>query len=346
MKNASSSLVPPGRQSPPLGALKVALYLDDGCRGAGCIRWAQRLRSSPDVVGDFLDAADVLAGRLAGHDILVMPGGGGYERFAQLGEAGFEKIRAFIREGGGYYGTCAGFAMALNDPKRLRLLPFTREKTPPRGRFTAAVEFNDRAASLLGIAPGTRHFYYHDGPIPAPGDPVPDAECETLATFAGEVMQSGESVSPMVGMPAAVFGRYGRGKVFATVMHPEYDPSTLDVLSGGFRALAGRDVRFPLPPRRAARPLRVAFYASEIDRLGPAAPVRAVVEDALSLLERPDADVVFVDGEDIARSALDHADALAIPGGVMDRAWPEVRPLVEAFRAAGGRVAESWRAIW
>ncbi|MBQ7667057.1 MAG: hypothetical protein IJS46_03580, partial [Kiritimatiellae bacterium] len=78
----------------------------------------------------------------------------------------------------------------------------------------------------------------------------------------------------------------------------------------------------------------------------PAAPVRAVVEDALALLERPDADVVFVDGEDIARSALDHADALVIPGGVMDRAWPEVRPLVEAFRAAGGRVAESWRAIW
>ena len=39
------------------------------------IHWAQLLRSSPDVSCAFLDAADVMAGRLAEHDVLVMPGG-------------------------------------------------------------------------------------------------------------------------------------------------------------------------------------------------------------------------------------------------------------------------------
>ena len=118
--------------------IKVALYLDVGCQGGGVIHLARLLKSSSDVACDFLNAADVQAGKLAGYDVLVMPGGSGYDRYTQLGEEGFEKIRKYIREGGCYYGICAGIAMALNDPKRLRLIPYTREKTPPRGGFSAA----------------------------------------------------------------------------------------------------------------------------------------------------------------------------------------------------------------
>ena len=73
--------------------IKVALYLDIGCQGGGVIHWAELLRSSPDVACDFLNAADVQAGKLVGYDVLVMPGGSGYDRYIQLGEAGFEKIR-------------------------------------------------------------------------------------------------------------------------------------------------------------------------------------------------------------------------------------------------------------
>ena len=167
------------------------------CQGGGVIHWAELLRSSPDVACDFLNAADVQAGKLAGYDVLVMPGGSGYDRYIQLGEAGFEKIRKYIRAGGHYYGTCAGIALALNDPKRLRLLPYTREKNPPRGGFSGAVKLNSRAEELLGVPAGTRYFRYHDGPLPAKGDPVPDSEYEVLATFDSHVMQKGKSVTPM-----------------------------------------------------------------------------------------------------------------------------------------------------
>ncbi len=323
------------------GIVRVALYLDRGCRGGGAIRWAQLLRSSPDAECDLLDAADVMAGKLAGYDVLVMPGGGGYERFDQLGEDGFEIIRAYIRAGGGYYGTCGGFAIALNDPKRLRLIPFTREKNPVRGGFAGAVALNARAEELMGVPAGTRDFLFHDGPVSEPGDPVPDSEYEVLATFESELMQRGKTASPMSGTPAIVFGRYGRGRVFVTVMHPEYFPSTLDVLSGGFRALTGRAVRIPLPPRKAARPLRVAFYASQIDSQGDALPVRAIVEDALALAARPDVDVTFVSGESIAHGDLEHADVLLVPGGGMERMGPAAKPLVAAFAAAGGTVINS-----
>ena len=291
--------------------VKVALYLDNGCRGGGVIHLAQLLKSSPDVSCDFLNAADVQAGRLAGYDVLVMPGGSGYDRYPQLGEEGFEKIRKYIREGGCYYGICAGIALALNDPKRLRLIPYTREKTPPRGGFSAAVKLNARAEELLGIPAGTRYFRYHDGPLPAKGEPVPDSEYEVLATFESEVMQKGRAASPMYGMPAIIYGRYGKGKVLVSVIHPEYYPSTHDVLGAGFKPLVGRPITFTYP-KKSARSLRVAYYASEIDKTGD---TRTTVVDAVALAERPDVDVTFVSGEQIAEGALDHADVLLIPGG-------------------------------
>jgi len=323
--------------SPDASKIKVALYLDVGCRGGGVIHLAQLLRSSPEVSCDFINSTDVQDGKLAGYDVLVMPGGGGYERYAQLGEAGFEKIRKYIREGGSYYGICAGIAMALNDRKRLRLIPYTREKTPPRGGFSAAVKLNGRASELMGIAEGTRYFRYHDGPLPAKGNPVPDSEYEVLATFDCELMQLGKASSPMNGMPAIIYGRYGKGKVLAMVMHPEYFPSTHEVLGAGFKPLAGRPVTFTYP-KKSARPLRVACYASEIDRTDD---TRATVEDAAALAERPDVDVTFVSGEQIAEGALDHADALVIPGGKQDKMWRAARPLVEKFVADGHAVFTS-----
>ena len=320
--------------------VKVALYLDNGCRGGGVIHLAQLLKSSPDVDSHFLNAADVQAGKLAGYDVLVMPGGSGYDRYPQLGEEGFEKIRKYIRDGGCYYGICAGIALALNDPKRLRLIPYTREKNPLRGGFSAAVEFNARAEELLGVK-GTRYFRYHDGPIPAKGDPVPDSECEVLATFDSHVMQKGKAVSPMYGMPAVIYGRYGKGKVLVSVMHPEYFPSTHDVLGAGFKPLVGRSITFTYP-KKSARPLRVAYYASEIDRTGN---TRKVVEEALALAERPDVDLNLVSGEQIAEGALDHADVLLVPGGRRDKMWQAARPLIDAFESGGHRIEDSAREL-
>ena len=323
--------------------IKVALYLDVGCKGGGVIHWAQLLQSSPEVACTFINAEDVQAGKLKvkDFDVLVMPGGSGYDRYTQLGEAGFEKIRKYIREGGHYYGVCAGIAMALNDPKRLRLIPYTREKNPPRGGFSGAVKLNARAEELLGVPAGTRYFRYHDGPLPAKGDPVPDSEYEVLATFDSHVMQKGKSVTPMYGMPAMIYGRYGKGKVLVTVMHPEYFPSTHDVLGAGFKPLVGRPVTFTYP-KKVARPLRVVYYAGEIDGLGD---TRKTVEEAVALAARPDVDVTFVSGEQIAEGALDHADALVIPGGQQKGMWRAARPLIEQFKASGHPVHTTCSAV-
>ena len=187
------------------------------------------------------------------------------------------------------------------------------------------------------MSAGTRYFRYHDGPLPEKGNPVPDSEYEVLATFDSHVMQKGKSVTPMYGMPAMIYGRYGKGKVLVTVMHPEYFPSTHDVLGAGFKPLVGRPVTFTYP-KKVARPLRVVYYAGEIDGLGD---TRKTVEEAVALAARPDVDVTFASGEQIAEGALDHADALIIPGGQQKGMWRAARPLIEKFAADGHKVASS-----
>ena len=340
-QSASPSMPAVPQEASKADKIKVALYLDIGCKGGGVIHWAQLLKSSPDVECDFIDAADVQAGKLSGYDVLLMPGGSGYDRYTQLGEDGFEKIRSYIRDGGKYYGVCAGIALALNDPKRLRLIPYTREKTAPRGGFSGAVKLNARAEELLGVPAGIRYFRYHDGPLPAKGEPVPDSEYEVLATFDSHVMQKGKSSSPMHGMPAIIYGRYGKGRVLVTVMHAEYFPSTHDIAAACFRPLMGRTPTFTYP-KKSARPLRVAFYSSEIDRVGS---TRKVVEDALGLDARPDVDVTFVSGEQISEGALDHADALVIPGGQQKKMWKAAVPLIERFKSLGHPVYTSCKDV-
>jgi putative intracellular protease/amidase len=65
------------------------------------------------------------------------------------------------------------------------------------------------------------------------------------------------------------------------------------------------------------------------------------VRDALAIAERPDVDVTFVSGEQIAEGALDHADVLLIPGGLRDKMGQAARTLISAFAAEGRRIVAS-----
>jgi putative intracellular protease/amidase len=65
----------------------------------------------------------------------------------------------------------------------------------------------------------------------------------------------------------------------------------------------------------------------------------------LALDAKPEVDVTFVSGEQIAEGALDHADALIIPGGVQKKMWSAANPLIERFKAQGYPVCTSCKDI-
>ena len=291
--------------------LKVALYVDDGCRGSGVVRWAEILRDSPEAELKLVSGQDIRDGALDDRELLVMPGGTGGPQYAAMGDAGADKLRAFVANGGAYFGTCCGIAIALNEEpdfgKRLKMLPLKRVIAPNRGGVTATVKFSRRGAEWLGIREGDWKIRYHNGPVVQPSDPVPlCTELEVLATMNCELAQKGPVTGAMYGTPAAVRAKYGKGTMLAFNCHPEVFPTSREIIVGGVRALTGRTIRLvaqPLKPRGAER---VGYF---VGKLG----CKSSVEEYFRLRADPSVDVVPVTQDQLAEGMSARFDRIVRP---------------------------------
>ena len=246
---------------------KVALYMDHGCRGFGAARWAEMLSTSPEMEFAMLNAADVKEGKLSGFDCLVMPGGGGFERYTDWGEEGCAKIREFVRNGGSYIGTCAGESVLLNEEKRIRMIPFKGDGVWPRGGLSAQLELTPRFEELTGVKAGKRVVRYHNGPVTLPTEAVPDCKAEVIATFDCDGNPEQDAKSPMRGKPAAIWAEYGKGKMFIFAVHPEAWDQNHDMVRGAFKAVLGIEPVFQnkvIPENVKVE--RVMFNASKMDK--------------------------------------------------------------------------------
>ena len=288
----------------PAKRLKVALYLDSGSAGNGVFHWIRLIAHSPQLELHGVTGEDVRAGKLEGMDVLVMPGGYSPRQYKSLGEEGARKVREFVRSGGSYVGTCAGLACVLNDPKRLKLLPFRRK--PKSGGATAIimVEFPETGAKVLDIAPGRYKVRYSGGPIPIPGKEIADGSGEVLAVYKNTVSAVNKPEGNFFGDAAVIFGRLGKGKVIATGFHPEYWESTYPIVEGCFYAVTGVKPTFELPETNP-RPIRVGFWSSGF-------PDARRTETMLSLDRHPDVDLRIVTSQQFNPGELRHLDALVV----------------------------------
>ena len=281
--------------------LRVALYVDDGCRGSGLVRWAEILRDSPEAELKLVSGLDIRNGALDDRELIVMPGGVGGPQYKAMGDAGADRVRAFVANGGAYFGTCCGIAIALNEEpdfgKRLKMLPLKRVIAPNRGGFTATVTFNRRGAEWLGIREGDWKIRYHNGPVVQPSDPVPlCTELEVLATMNCELAQVGPVKGKMYGTPAAVRAKYGKGTMLAFNCHPESFPSSREIVLAGIWALTGRTLHpaaQPLKPRGAER---VGYF---VGKLG----TKASVDEYFRLRADPAIDVLPVTQDELDEGA-------------------------------------------
>ncbi len=96
--------------------LRVAVFVGGGARNIGAFRWLELTARAKNVVATPVDGDAVRGGALDSADVLVMPGGSSVEEAKTLGLDGREKVKAFVRNGGGYVGTCAG--CCLWSPRR------------------------------------------------------------------------------------------------------------------------------------------------------------------------------------------------------------------------------------
>ena len=320
--------------SAPQGAapLKVGVYADKGPGGIGAVEWFRLVDESPEMELHLLDGAAVRAGALDGLDLLVMPGGSSVEEFKTLGTNGVERMRAFVRNGGGYVGTCAGCCLLMDGPKnRARMMPWNSSGSEGHTMFPT-INLNAKGAKALGLKEGPHVMRYHGGPFLHPTtNVIADAHMEIWGTFDAEATFKGR-INPnkkMYGAGAIVGGTYGKGRVFVTSAHPEYFNGTLYIVEAALKYVTGRTVTFP-PRMRTPRAISVGFLAKGISGVETA-------ETALALAAEKDFDLTLIDLDGIAQRRLDHIDVLVLTNnGAKKNA--KLAAAIRNFAANGGKV--------
>ena len=312
--------------------VKTGVYAGRGISGNGAVEWFRIVQSSPELDLTLLDAAMIRDGGLDGLDLLVMPGGSSPEIKRELGTNGTARLRDFIKNGGGYIGTCAGCCLMMEeapDPSRgIGVMPFYRSGS--KGRFLLPIAVNAKGAKELGIKEGTYTVQYSHGPILEPSTQlVENASFEVWGTLRTDSGKYG-SEPEMYGRAAIVGGTYGKGRVFTISCHPEFFENSRVIVAGAFRYVTGREVTLPVRPR-GCRALTVAAYAVYPVGVETARTLLAIDSDGAL-------DLFPVNSEDIRRGLLDHCDALLFPHGMKGRLDKVPQAIVDRFVSRGGFV--------
>jgi len=151
--------------------------------------------------------SDVKAGGLKGCSLLIIPGGYTARCVDSLGEEGFERIREFVADGGGYIGICAGAYLAPNTVEMPGHLPglgiINIRNRREAGMGVRAIE-SVKSGHPVGEGYERKvRIWYQNGPMIEAGEGV-----ETLAVYER-------------GSAAVVCSTYGKGKVVIFSPHPE-----------------------------------------------------------------------------------------------------------------------------
>ena len=314
--------------------LRVGVYVDDGARSNGWAAWLRLLHSSPQIKPTLLDGASVRNGALNGIDVFVMPGGNSLNEGTAMQLSGRNKLKAWIANGGRYFGTCAGCSFLMqNDDRFIKLIPYRRNpSTPSGGSDWLNISVTERGEELTGIKAGIHPQRYHGGPLLVHTNVVIDSEIEVIGTWQQDY-RSGNPSPSMIGYPSLLCGRHGKGKLFVTTGHPEHFLRTHDFIVGGFRYLTGVEVSFT-PPKRPRGGKTVGFYT-------PCVAGIATAQRFLELDSDPSLVVIPVQDDDLKGSVTNQLKEIVFPVGnasTYTNHLEAIRAFIETFTANGGTV--------
>ncbi|MEX0702446.1 MAG: BPL-N domain-containing protein [Planctomycetales bacterium] len=221
---------------------RVAVYGDKGT-GSSVQVLLGALRSSPDLDADRITAAEIREGKLSGYDVILHPGGGARVQGNTLGDEGREKVRQFVRNGGGYVGICAGAYLATGEVDAyLGILDadVVDFEHWARGKGEVEISLTPQGRQLLGADADRLKIEYAQGPLLAPAGKADLPDYEPLAKFETEIALKGAPRGVMVGTSAIVTGRYGEGRIICFSPHPEKTKGLRGFVQRGALWAAGR----------------------------------------------------------------------------------------------------------
>ena len=324
-----------GEEAAPL---RVAVFADNGPRNIGAFRWLEIMARMKNVVATPVDGEAVRNGALDSADVLVMPGGSSVDEAKSLGPEGREKLKAFVRDGGGYVGTCAGCCLLMepskSHPDMLHMIPF--KFGPSGGLAELSISFNRRAQELAGIRKHATKIRYSEGPVLLPSLPVKDADVEVVATYNGDINVKSDSERPsMAGQAAAIAGTYGKGRLFVLSVHPEYDTADHYILRSAFKFVTGRQLAWDYPQRKRGQ-LAVGFVCDSSFGVETSRLVQRLVTEG-------EFDVVPLNRAQVRSGCLRRLDAVLSPAVVGSEKpdcclYGDNLGRTKEFLARGGRI--------
>lgn len=205
--------------------LRLAVYKGPGAPNKSRDTLMAALRRDPDLALEDVTPDDIRAGKLAGYDVLVHPGGSGGGQGKALGPDGRSKVQEFVKKGGAFLGVCAGAYLATNDyPWSLGLLNarVLDKKHWARGVAPVEVATTEKGQAPLGRPGESLVISYRQGPLLAPGAATDLPAYEEWATFRGDVALKGAPKGVMPGTTAVAAAPFGEGRVVCFSPHPEY----------------------------------------------------------------------------------------------------------------------------
>lgn len=213
----------PADPAKPSGQIAVGLYQDKGAdpSATDLLRALQKFEQASIT---YLTAEQIRAGALTGLDVLIHPGGSGGGQGRNLDEPGRERIRGFVRDGGGFVGICAGAYLATSHyPWSLHILDAKVVDTQhwKRGVGTVEIELTPAGREALRAANRRFRIHYANGPLLAPANRPEIEDYEALANFKTEIATNGAPKGVMLGTTAIARGRFGQGRVICFSPHPE-----------------------------------------------------------------------------------------------------------------------------
>jgi hypothetical protein len=178
----------------------------------------------PNLTVKIVSPEDIRAGKLADFDVLVQSGGSGGGQGKALEEEGRERIRTFVRGGGGYIDICAGSYLASCDyPWSLNIInaQVLDKKHWARGTGPVDVAFTPQGKKALAMAGDNLTIQYGQGPLLAPAQDSKLPPYEPWARYEGEIALKGAPKGVMPGTTAVAAAPYGAGRVVCFSPHPE-----------------------------------------------------------------------------------------------------------------------------
>jgi putative intracellular protease/amidase len=232
------------------GTVRIAIFEGKGAPGSGIENVCARVESMPGSEIRRLKPEEIAAGGLKDYDVVVFSGGSASTQAVSLGEEGREKVREFVRDGGGYVGICAGAYLACsNFTWGLGILNASTVSSKwRRGGGYVEQEITVDGAPILGPVDGVFQVRYNNGPIIKPGSRADLPAYKPLALFRTEVAEHGSPAGIMVNSPAQAASVYGRGRVFISSPHPENTPGLENLIPRAILWSAGKLEETPSQP--------------------------------------------------------------------------------------------------